>query len=199
MKFLLLLVLLFSFSVSYSQKGIEKLSKEKIDSLKNIQIDTIIWYHSYCGECFFKKTDAPIKYYTCQVESGYDLSYNAIIYQQVGKYFILNFDCNNLVIKRQLDTCKSMSYFISIISVLNARDKAIEQMRKKGQFSGPSQTDGGFEDVEISLNKNFQHVHIQDEIDYNTSKMAQQNFWNIKEIKLIRLISNDIKEKLKAH
>ncbi len=81
----ILFILCFTISVCHAQqKGIEKLSNHYIDSLKCTHIDTILWYHSYCGECFFRKTDAPIKYYNCQVQSGYDLSYNVIIYKQNG-------------------------------------------------------------------------------------------------------------------
>src|ERR1700761_5261676 len=118
MRICLSLILCLAFNLCLAQKGIEDLSKQKIDSLRELHIDTVIWYYSYCGECFFKNTDAPIKYYNCQMITGYDLSYNVIIYKQKGNYFALNFDCKNLVIKRPLDGCRSIPYFISIIPLL---------------------------------------------------------------------------------
>ena len=84
MKFypILVLSILFGGNTYAQQADIEKLSKNKIDSLRSEHVDTLLWYRGYCGACFFKKSNAPIKYYNCKVESGYDLSYNAIIYSK---------------------------------------------------------------------------------------------------------------------
>jgi hypothetical protein len=187
---LFLLLILFAFNTYAQKKGIEKLSKHKIDSLRNKHIDTILWYHSYCGECFIKKNDNPIKYANCTVQSGYDLTYNAIIYKQKDKYFILNFDCNNLLIKRQLDSCKSIPYFISIMSILNSRDKTIKEIYRKGGFLGPLQSDGGFEDADIYYHNIKQHITMTS--TEATDEVYKQYFWIGKEIKLFRLISGDI-------
>jgi hypothetical protein len=183
------------FSVTtYAQKGIEKLTEAKIDSLQKAHIDTILWYCSYCGECFFKKTDAPIKYYNCQMQSGYDLSYNAIIYKQLGKYYVLNFDCTNFVVKRQLDSCKSIPYFISIKTTLDRRDRTIKAMEKKG-VPFTSQMDGGFEDARLYLGEAVRYIGVADELDRNKSKRQKGDYWPDKEIVLVDLISLDVASK----
>jgi hypothetical protein len=183
---LLLSILLASHI--YAQKiSIEKLSKQKIDSLRSKHVDTMLWYHSYCGECeVFNKE---IKYANCNVFSGYTLTYNSILYKQMSKYFILNFDCNNLVMKRQLDTCKSIPYFISIIPILNARDKTLKVMHKNGEFF-PWQVDGGFEDADIYINKTTQHISMSDMEE--TNKVFKKYIWIGKQIKLLKLVSGDI-------
>lgn len=188
--------LLFSFSFLFSvhlhaQNSVEQLSESKVDSLRTEHVDSILWYRSYCGACFFRKTDAPIKYYGCQVQSGYDLSYNAIIYKQQGHYFILNFDCNNLVIKKQLDTCKSISYSISIIPTLNKRDKEIIELSKRDDkyFLGELQMDGTFAEVNIYYDKVKQHIRMPSS-EYEDK--YKKYFWIPKQIQLIKLISEDI-------
>ena len=194
MKFycIFLLSILFSWHTYAQKTGIEKLSKSKIDSLRSERVDTILWYHSYCGDCWFKKTDAPIKYYNCPVESGYDLACNVIIYRQKGEYFILNFDCTNFVMKRRLDTSKSIPYFVSIISTLNARDKAIKELDKKNDkyLLGAMQMDGFFNEADIYCNKISQHVRMTD--TETTDKYYKKYFWIDKQIKLFELISSDI-------
>jgi hypothetical protein len=191
MKFysILLFSILFSGYTYAQKKGIERLSKNKIDSLRREHVDSILWYHSYCGECFIKKTNAPIQYGNCSVQSGYDLTYNAIIYRQKDKYFILNFDCNNLLIKRQLETCKSLPYFISIIPILNTRDKTVREMIKKGEFLGPMQSDGSFADADIYFNNTKQHISMS---DIKESDIYKKHFWIDKQINLFKLISEDI-------
>lgn len=195
MKYYLIALLLFVTQIGYAQKDIETLSQSKIDSLRGVHVDTIIWYHSYCGECFFKKTDAPIKYYTCRVQSGYDLSYNAILYKQQGNYYLLNFDCTDIIIKRKLDSCRSAPYFISIIPVLKERDKTIIEMNKKGVFLESMQIDGGFDDAYIYLNNKVHHVHINEEVDSDQTKIPKRNYWTNKEIKLVGYILSDVKIK----
>ena len=162
-------------------------------SLKNINIDSILWYHSYCGECdVLRKEPVPIEYSDCSILTGYTLTYNAIIYKQYGKYFILNFDCKNLVIKRELNNCKSVQYFISIIPILNERSKAIKAMHRKGIYL-PYQVDGGFEDADIYFNKVKKHVSMSDTEE--TNKDFKKYFWISKQITLFKLISEDIAEK----
>lgn len=192
------LILLFSILVAgntYAQKGIEELSQNKIDSLRSEHVDTIIWYHSYCGECEIlsrpdiSKPNTPIRYSYCTVLSGYTLTNNIILYKQKGNYFLLNFDCNNLIIKRQLDTCKSISYFISIIPTLYARDKTITAMHRRGEFLGPMQTDGSFEEADIYFHQTKQHISMS---DIEKTPAYKKYFWAIKQIKLFELISADI-------
>jgi hypothetical protein len=160
-----------------------------------LRVDTLEWYYSYCGECIIKRPDTnnhTIKFRACQTESGYELIDNAIIYKQNGKYFMLNFDCMNIALKKQLIDCKSLAYFISIIPVLYERDKQIKSMEKKGRFPYPMQADGGFQDAYIYLNNSVHHVYIQDEVDQDRKTKQTGNYWLSKEFKLADLISADI-------
>src|ERR1700748_298606 len=181
----MLFLSLLCYCHSYAQKnGIEKLSESKVDSLKAEHVDNILWYHSYCGDCFYAKTDSLIQYGRCLVENGYSLSYNVIIYQQKGKYFTLNFDCKSIVIKRQLDTCRSLLYFVSIIPTLNARDKTLRSKLKKGELPDPMPLDGGsFAEAHIYYHNAKQHVRLPETTDTSNKKY----FWMNKEIKLVEL------------
>src|ERR1700689_4188321 len=90
MKKLLFILFLLSTHFADAQKGIEKLTAHKIDSLQRIHIDTILYYSSYCGECDVKGNK-----HTCYLKSGYLLADNLIIYKQYGKFYFLTFDCYN--------------------------------------------------------------------------------------------------------
>jgi hypothetical protein len=193
---LLLLILLDGYA--YSQKlSIEKLSKDKIDSLRNEHVDTIMWYHSYCGECLIvNRPDTPIIYSNCTLQLGYKLNNNLIFYKQKGKYFVINFDCNNITIKRQINVCKALPYFISIIPALDSRDKAIKDMYKKGGSYSPWQMDGGLENMDIYFNKKSQHISMSSKEE--TDKLYKKYAWIDKQIMLLNLISADIRIKKKS-
>jgi hypothetical protein len=199
MRAYLLLVLCCGFTLCHAQKSVEQVSREKVDSLRKLHIDTLIWYHSYCGECFFKKTDAKVKYYTCQVQSGYDLSYNAIIYKQHGSYFLLNFDCSSPVIKSLLDTCNAADYFISIIPQLDERDKIIEQMKKNNEFSGPFQIDGFFSEADIYFNGKSQHADLSHMVESESNQSGIYKDYKKKllqidlEVNLFKILRADLK------
>ena len=132
----------------HAQKGIEKLTRYKIDSLQDIHVDTIVHYCSYCGEC-----EVSMKKNNCYMTSGYTVGSNFIIYRQQGKFYLLDFNCYNQSIKRQLNNCQSIPYFISIIPTLATSNRDIKASIKKGKFLEMVQVDGGFEDIEIVLNK----------------------------------------------
>ena len=193
---LLLFILLHGYA--FSQKlSIEKLSKDKIDSLKNEHVDTIMWYHSYCGECaIVKRLDTPLIYSNCTLQIGYKLNTNLIFYKQNGKYFIINFDCNNLTVKRQITICKSLPYFISIIPVLDARDKTIKQIYQKGDYYSPWQVEGGLENMDIYFNKKSQHITMSAKEE--TDKLYKKYTWIGKQIILLNLLSDDIHVKKKS-
>jgi hypothetical protein len=74
-------LLILCYTKSHAQKSIEKLSRDKIDSLQKIHVNTIIHYFSYCGECEILHNK-----HTCYMLSGYTLNTNTLIYQQKGKY-----------------------------------------------------------------------------------------------------------------
>ena len=137
--FLTLLFIVFIYN-AFAQKenGVEKLSKYKIDSLQSIHVDTIIHYYAYCGECEISAKPQ------CYMLSGYTLTENVLIYKQQGKYYTLDFDCNDKPAKRLLNDCKSIPYFISVTPILIARDK-------KWKYVFALQSDGGFEPVEHQI------------------------------------------------
>jgi hypothetical protein len=179
--------ILFSANV-YAQKGIEKINSHKIDSLQHVNVDTIIYYQSYCGECEILGHKQ-----SCYVLSGYTLIENVIIYQQKGKFYSLDFDCYNSSVKKQLDSCKSIPYFISILSTLNKRNKTIKAIYKKGDFLGPGTSDGGFEEAHIYFNKNKQTVSMSAAEKTRLYDVYKKYFWIDKEIHLLKLIESDIK------
>jgi hypothetical protein len=190
-KLLLALVFLITYSqLCQAQKGIEKLTHYKIDSLQHIHVDTILYYCSYCGEC-----EILGKKRNCYLASGYTVSSNFIIYQQQGNFYLLDFDCYNQSIKRQLNSCQSIPYFISIIPTLKISDRSIKAALKKGKLLDMIQSDGGFENVEMFLNKNMQIVSISESEKDNTDKIHQKYYRINEKKKLVKLISADLSMK----
>jgi hypothetical protein len=183
---ILLLIILLSYN-TYAQKGIEKFSTQKIDSLQYLHVDTIIHYYSYCGEC-----EVLSKHNNCSVLSGYVLIDNVLLYKQCGKYYTLTFDCSNNPIKRTLDSCKSLPYYLAIRPTLYARDKTIKAMIKKGRFLGPSVADGEFENADIYVNYMKQSVSMSESEKTDLYKIYRKYFWIDKQIKLLKLIKGDM-------
>jgi len=186
-KYLLVLLIFFCNNHSYAQKGIEKLTVHKIDSLQHIHVDTLLYYDSYCGECEIKGNT-----HNCYFKSGYILDDNLIIYQQHGKFYVLIFDCYNSGSKRQLINCESLPYFLTIIPALKAQDRFFKDQRKKNLFPHSSISDGGFEDAEIIINRKKQYVSMAESEKTNFRDTDNTHYWVNKEIKLLKLISEDI-------
>jgi len=186
-KVLLILLFIISFQICHAQKGIEKLTAYKIDSLQHIHVDTILYYNSYCGECAISG-----KGHTCYLKSGYILDDNLVIYKQSGKFYILSFDCYNSNIKRQLDSCKSLPYFITIIPALNEKYKFFKYQQKKVLFAGPSIADGGFEYAEIIINKKKRYFSMSQAEKIRLRNTDKSHYWVNKEIKLLKLVAEDI-------
>jgi len=180
-----LLTILLSNHVC-AQKGIEKLSAQKIDSLQHVRVDTIVHYSSYCGEC-----DILGKRNNCNMLSGYLLIDNILLYKQNGRYYTLTFDCTNNTVKQTLDSCQSIPYFLSIMQTLHARDKTIKTMFKKGRFLGPLIADGKFEDADIYVDHRKQNVSMSGSEKTDLYKIYKKYFWIDKQIKLLKLITAD--------
>jgi len=186
-KALFTFLLIISFRLCHAQKGIEKLSAHKIDSLQHIRVDTLLYYCSYCGEC-----DVLGRKHNCYMASGYIVSNNFIIYQQQGKFYLLDFDCYNFYTKKQLENIKSISYFCSIIPTLYARDKFFKDQWKKGLFPRPSIADGSFEDAEIVVNKKKHYISMAEAEKTDLRDTDKSHYWVNKEIKLLKLVEEDL-------
>ncbi len=114
------------------------------------------------------------------------------MYCQNGFFYSLNFDCYNLPVKKQLDNCKSIPYALSIIPTLNARDKTIKAMSKKGKFLGPVQADGSFEKVDIYWEKKEQSISMASSEKEEFYKIYKRYYWIDSQIKLLKLINTDL-------
>ncbi len=182
----------------FAQKPtLTQLTKTKVDSLRKTGADAIMWYKSYCGECEVISHEThpasiPANHYCTVDAQGYTLTDNVILYKQNDSYYKLIFDCTYPLKKEKLDSCRSIAYFISIVPVLNHRDRAIKALYKSGRFLGPSQSDGGFEDVTLYLKKASQRVSMADGEKGDMYAVYKKYFWINKEIKLLDLIEKDI-------
>jgi len=187
-RLLLAIIFLFAYSqLCHAQKGIAKLTRYKIDSLQHLHVDTILHYCSYCGEC-----EVLGRKRNCYLASGYTLTENLIIYQQQGKFYLLDFDCSNTIIKKQLDSSKSIPYFISIIPTLDARDKAIKLIYKKRNFLPPIITDGSSATAEIYDNRKRQYASINLDMSQDLMEAWDHYFWFKNEVNLFKLIKTDL-------
>jgi hypothetical protein len=184
------LICTLSLQLAHAQNIVEKITQYKIDSLKHIDVDTIIYYHSYCGECII-----PNPKHTCTADYGYTLTANVLIYRQNGNFYSLDFDCYNLPVKKQLDNCKSIPYALSIIPTLNARDKTLKAMSKKRKFLGPVQADGDFEKVSIYYVNKQQSLSMASLEKDEFYKTYRKYYWINSQIKLLKLISIDLATK----
>jgi hypothetical protein len=104
---LLILLLSFLTTGSFSQKvSIQKWVNHAVDSLKKNHVDTIEYYHQYCGECIILKPPVNVnnpqeKSASYCEDNGWVQVENVIIYQQNGRHYSLTFDCANPPIKKE--------------------------------------------------------------------------------------------------
>jgi len=188
---LIIFLVIFSFTnYSYAQKvSIRKWVSHNVDSLKKIRVDTIEYYHQYCGECYIRNPPGVHRNH-CETEDSWTQVVNIILYQQQGKYHSLTFNCLGPSIKQDINAANSLTYFISIIPTLNNRDRAIKALIKRRKFLAPIFVDGTYEEADIYLNNKKQHAYMQ--IDERTDKTWRSFFWIDKETKLFKLITVDI-------
>jgi hypothetical protein len=195
MKFWLLNFLLIVLGINhiYGQKvSIKNWVTHTIDSLQKSNIDTIEYYHAYCGECLIEQPPGKSVDY-CETDDSWTQVENIIIYQQKGSYYSLAFNCNYPSIKKQLSTVNSLSYFISIVPVLGKRDRYGKALQKKHKFNPPIISDGGYEEAFLYCNKIKQNAFMQE--DQKTDKVWRSYFWIDKETKLFELLESDVSSK----
>jgi hypothetical protein len=178
---------------SLAQKiNLEKWVKHQRDSLIRNGIDTIIYYHHYCGECSVKVKgdDKP----NCEViDNSWTLIESFLIYKQNGNAFAIKFNYCKPPIKTKLISCKSTPYFLSIIPILHKRDKVYAQMRKQVKFFPPIPTDGSYEEATLYCHKSRSNVSLSEYQKNEGYKYWKSYFWIDEEIKLITLIEQDLK------
>jgi hypothetical protein len=196
MKLNLISLLLFLLCINYvsAQKvNLKRWVKHTVDSLQKDHVDTILYYHEYCSEC-----DVKSKVHHCEIEDvGYEQIENIIIYQKNERFYSLTFDCNYPSIKNELISCKSIPYFISVVPVLNARDRAIKGIYKQHKFLPPIPSDGVYTGATIYCNKVTQGIYMSNEqkTDPDSYKAWGQYFWFDKQVKLFELINADLLSK----
>lgn len=121
---------------SFAQKiSLEKWVERNVDSLNNIGIDTIIYYHDYCGECIVLEkpvniNDTTARKHHCEIDNSWTQLANLIIYKQKGANYTLSFDCSYPPLKSTLKTCTSIPYFLTIVPDLNRRDTLQKAVQK---------------------------------------------------------------------
>lgn len=167
--------------------------KHQKDSLNKNGVDTIIYYHNFCGECSVVKQKA--NFYNCEVyDNGWELVESRFIYKQNGNIFSLKFNYCNLPIITQIKDSRSIPYFLSIIPMLKQRDKVDTQRKKLHKFFPPipTPTDGFYEDTKLYLHKSEIAVSLSGYQKEEGYKYYKSFFWIDKEIKLMQLIEQDI-------
>ena len=177
---------------SSAQKiNLEEWVKHQRDSLTGNGIDTIIYYHQYCGECSVKvkNDDKP----NCEViDHSWTLIASSLIYKQNGDAFSLKFNYCKPPIKSKITSCKSIPYFLSIIPTLHKRDEAYAQMRKQDKFFPPVPTDGSYEGATLYCRKKRSSISLNEYQKNEGYKYWKSYFWIDKEIRLITLIEQDL-------
>lgn len=184
------LFLSFSVHLAYAQKvNLEKWVKHTVDSLRKDHIDSIEYYHAYCGECEILKTPGKISGHTCDVGNGWVQIANIVLYKQKDSYFSLTFDCGYPPVKKELKKVNSIEYFLSIVPVLNERDKTLKEMYKHFIFPGPSFVDGGYEEAIVYVKGHQQKVAMQE--NEKTSTAWRTHFWIDKQTKLLEMLESE--------
>jgi hypothetical protein len=176
----------------YAQKiNLAEWVKHQRDSLINKGIDTIIYFHQYCGECSVieKKEDK-----SCEViDNSWTFIDSYFIYKKAGTTYSLKFNYCNAPIIKKLDSCKSIAYFLSIRNLLQKRDREYSEMRKNAKFFPPIRTDGGYEEAILYCKKLKTKVSISEYQKGDGYKYWKKYFWTDNEIKLTNLILQDLK------
>jgi hypothetical protein len=171
--------------------NLEKWVKHQRDSLIRNGIDTIIYYHHYCGECSLLENKD--NKHREALDNGWTLIESYFIFKKNGDFFSLTFNYCSPPIISKLDFCKSIPYFLSIIPVLHKRDWVYAQMRKQAKFFPPIPTDGSYEEATIYFRKHSSKVSLSDYQKKEGYKYWKKYFWIDKELKIVSLIEEDLK------
>jgi len=193
-----LIILAFLFlrltPVDAQKINLEKWVSHTVDSLRKHRVDTIEYYHEYCGGCeIIRKPTDTIPLHQCETEYSWVQAKNDIIYGQNGKYYLLMFNCGYPPIKREVQIVKSLEYFVSIIPDLDERDKYWAEKRKEHKFAPPITIDGVYEEAILYIGHFKQRVFMQG--DQKKDKNWLSFFWMDKQIKLLELLESEISSK----
>jgi len=196
MKYLILSFLLFAVApvaIKAQQIDVNEWGAHIADSLQNLNIDTIEYYHEFCGECevVSKPPSDPPHSHLCQIKGSWMEITNVIIYKQNGRLYSLAFDCNYPPIKKSLNKVESLDYFVSIIPILNKRDKVLRENQKKHLFPEPVIVDGDYQQATLYLHGKKKTVYLHE--DY---MKKVKPFWLDFELTLVRKIERDTSPKL---
>lgn len=189
--FLFVLSFLFQTNTHAQKINLEKWVKNKKDSLIKNGIDTIIYFHQYCGECSVKSR---IENKDCEViDNSWTLIDSYLIYREAGIAYSLRFNYCNAPIITKLKSNKSIAYFLSIHKLLQKRDLVYTEMQRKAEFFPPIPTDGGYEEATLYYKKQIIKVSLSEYQKRDGYKYWKQYFWIDNEIKLTDLILRDLK------
>lgn len=162
----------------------------QIDSLQQVHVDTIVYYHQFCGGCEVRRS-----YKYCDVYDNGNVNMESIIlYKQSGSFYRLAFNCGDVPDKIELKSCKSIPYFLSITGVLKNRDKAINAIYSQKKFLPPNLADGFYTQAELYCHKSNYRVSLSDYQQRDGYKVWKQYFWIDKEIQLLKLLDADLHE-----
>lgn len=195
---MLILFILSVCSVANSQKiSIITWSSHIADSLRNAGVDTMLYYNEVCGECsvaILPKDSLTKAGVGCDVKESYTQLANIFLYRQRGRYYSLEFNCQYPMIKRALGACLSIPYALTIIKILNARDAWFKKRRKlKYFFLPPIVTDVAQYAATIRAGKLRQEANISADQQGEYHYLWKRYFWIDPQIKLFRLIHQDLK------
>ncbi len=183
--------LLSSVTIAQTKVNLNDWLKREKDSLNKVGVDTIIFYHQYCGGCSVKENKSNEH---CEViDNSWTFLEGGFLYKQKGRAYSLKFNYCNAPIKQELPKCGSISYFLSILPTLKKRDQVYIQRRKAFKFFPPIPTDGSYQAATLYLKKKTVDVSLS----YHQKTDGYSNwkgfFWIDKEIKLFDLIEKDTK------
>jgi len=203
MKFwaLTLLLIIPGVKHSYAQKvSLKDWVSHTVDSLNRKHVDTIEYYHAYCGECEILRKPPmlggpadTLPTHRCDVGNGWVQMVNDVIYKQKGRYYSLTFNCSYPPIKKELQNVKSLDYFLSIVPVLVKRDKYGDAMQKKRHFNPPITVDGGYEEAFLYCGHVRKSIFMQD--GQKTDKGWRTYFWIDKQTKMLAMLESEIGSK----
>src|ERR1700679_923935 len=92
---IIIVCFVISLKANAQKINLEKWVAHVVDSLQKNRVDTMVYYHEYCGECYITRAFGDtVKHHNCQLENSWVQIENTIIYKQNGGYFSLAFDCN---------------------------------------------------------------------------------------------------------
>jgi hypothetical protein len=190
------LFIILNIGFAYAQKiNLEKWVSHQVDSLRHEKVDTIEYFHAYCGECAIVEKPPMLgaPSHNCDVGNGWTQLKTIIIYQQNNHYYSLKFNCGYPPIKDELQNIKSIKYFLSIVPDLIKRDKYENALYKKHKLNPPVTVDGGYEEAVLYIPQVKSSVYMQE--NQKTDKAWRSFFWIGKQTQLLKLLEDETADK----